>query len=86
MSSAHIEEQRRKTEEWMKRVEGRSGSVGSNYWRVWPILIAPVIPLIGIAFKNQPRTRNALMAITGGGVLIYGFGWAITGSSDVTGG
>lgn len=95
----------------------------------WPILVAPLIPLYGLALPKHPRLRIGLQAATGAGgarallcaacegarrnssgprggawshpwpayavrlpvplccaVLLYGFGWAISGSSKVTGG
>lgn len=55
-----------------------------NYWNMWPIALAPVIPLLGIAFKRQPRVRNALIAATGGAVLLYAHGSAIGGSSSIS--
>jgi hypothetical protein len=51
---------------------------------MWPIALAPVIPLLGIAFKRQPRVRNALIAATGGAVLLYAHGSAIGGSSSIS--
>jgi hypothetical protein len=52
---------------------------------MWPIALAPAIPLIGMAFKKQPRVRNALIGTVGIGVLLYAHGAAVGGSKDVTG-
>jgi hypothetical protein len=52
---------------------------------VQPIALAPVIPLIGLAFKKQPRIRNTLVAIVGGSVLLYAHVAAIGGSADIQG-
>ena len=56
---------------------------GPNYAMMWPLALAPAIPLLGLAFKRQPRLRNALIAVTGGSVLIYAHATAIGGSSSV---
>lgn len=42
----------------------------SNYLNLWPIFLAPVIPLIALAFKKQPRIRNAAIAVVGGTVVV----------------
>ncbi len=54
MSSPHAgegDEQQRRTKEWMERIEKRQGKPGLSYVNMWPIFLAPVIPLIGLTFK-----------------------------------
>lgn len=41
----------------------------SNWLNLWPIFLAPVIPLIGLTVKN-PRVRNAAIAVVGGTVVV----------------
>ena len=56
-----------------------------DYWQMWPIALAPSIPIIGMAFKNHPRVRNILIGGVACGVLVYAHGAAVGGSKDVTG-
>ena len=36
---------------YSERIEQRAGGKGANYTLLWPIFLAPVIPLIGLGFK-----------------------------------
>ena len=51
-----------------------------------PILLAPVIPLYGIAFRKYPRVRNGAVGATAAAILVYAHVHAMGSSSSVTGG
>lgn len=60
-------------------------SRSSLYMNMWPIALAPSIPLVGLIFKNQPKVRNVLIAAIGGGTLLYAHSAALGSSKDITG-
>jgi hypothetical protein len=55
------------------------------YLNMWPIALAPSIPLVGLIFKNQPKVRNVLIAAIGGGTLLYAHSAALGSSKDISG-
>lgn len=56
----------------------------ANYMQLWPIALAPAIPLAGIALKNHPVARNWVIGGIAVSVLFYAHGAALGGSSSVT--
>ena len=44
-----------------------------KYFLLTPLVFAPVLPLISIAFKKQPRIRTGLFSATIGIALLHGF-------------
>jgi hypothetical protein len=56
-----------------------------NYAQMWPIALAPLIPLTGMALKKHPKARNTVLGSMAVGILLYAHGAAIGGSKDVTG-
>lgn len=64
---------------YLERIEKKQGR--PDYFHMWPIALAPTIPLVGLAFKNYPRTRNVLIAMIGSGVLFGAHGAAVSTST-----
>lgn len=56
-----------------------------NYTQMWPIALAPLLPLTGMALKKHPKARNAALGSMAVGILLYAHGAAIGGSKEVTG-
>lgn len=56
----------------------------ANYVQLWPIALAPAIPLAGIALKKHPVARNWVIGGIAVSVLFYAHGAALGGSSSVT--
>jgi hypothetical protein len=56
----------------------------ANYTLLWPIALAPAIPLAGMALKNHPTARNWAIGGIAVSVLVYAHGAALGGSSSVT--
>ena len=57
-----------------------------NYAQMWPIALAPLIPLTGMALKkHQGQKHTVVLGSMAVGILLYAHGAAIGGSKDVTG-
>lgn len=61
---------------YCERIEKRAGRSEANWAYLWPIALAPSIPLLGMALRNKPHIRNYVMGGWSGALLI----WAATTS------
>ena len=52
-------------------------------WNMWPIALAPSIPLAGLAFKKHPRVRIGVISCLGIGTLVYAHTAALSTSSKL---
>lgn len=52
-------------------------------WNLWPIALAPSIPLAGLLLKNHPRARIGVIGCIGVGTLVYAHTAALSTSSKL---